>query len=68
MRGFFFLKIFYLLPLDLFDPAQGRLECNRKARGLGTKKHDKCRVFLVDRIGIEPMTSSMPWKRSYQLS
>lgn len=26
------------------------------------------KYFFVENIGVEPMTSSMPWKRSSQLS
>ena len=32
------------------------------------KNFDNCRSFLVDLIGLEPTTSSMPWRRSTKLS
>ncbi len=35
---------------------------------LSIKKAGRKTSFLVENIGFEPMTSSMPWKRSSQLS
>ncbi|MGA2349285.1 MAG: hypothetical protein ABSF70_02540 [Terracidiphilus sp.] len=34
------------------------------AAELGGKVFSKLLIYLVDLIGIEPMTSSMPWSRS----
>ena len=48
-----------------FREFQEAIECNTKVGipALGLRYSD-----LVENIGVEPMTSSMPWKRSSQLS
>jgi hypothetical protein len=50
------------LPAD-YEQAQ-LIPSGCKESSLGSQLFICCRGLLVDLIGIEPMTSSMPWKRA----